>query len=211
MAMVPAYGQAALPPTGAALAPPRPPGEVPKGTNLMGTLLVLAADAMVLVALLATWFTIKAGSPRWPPAKVNLSTYLPTMVTVTALMSGFAMQWVVSSIKRNDQRSTGIAVILTVVLGLAIFNAQWYSIVRARFSIGDHTYATLFYLLIGYHALHVALGIGAVILVGSRAVAGHYGRENYDPVRATAALWQYGNVAWAVILVVMFLFSRHHS
>ena len=114
---------------------------------------------------------------------------------------------VVSSIKRNDQRSTGIAVILTVVLGLAVFNAQWYSIVRARFSIGDHAYATLFYLLMGYHALHVALGIGAVILVGSRAVAGHYGRENYDPVRATAALWQYGNVAWAVILVVMFLFS----
>jgi cytochrome c oxidase subunit 3 len=209
MAMVPAYGQPALPPSGTALSTPRPPGEVPKGTNLMGTLLVLAADAMVLVALFATWFTIKAGSPVWPPSKVNLSTYLPTMVTVTAIMSGFSMQWVVSSIKRNDQRNAGIAVILTVVLGLAIVNAQWYSMIRARFGFHAHAYGTLFYLLIGYHAAHVALAIGALILVGSRAVAGHYGRENYDPVRATAAFWQYGNVAWAAILVVMFLFSRH--
>ncbi len=205
----PAYRQPAPLPTGAALAPPRPPGEVPKGTNLLGTLLVLAADAMVLVAVLATWFTIKAGSPAWPPRSVNLSTYLPTMVTITAVMSAFSVEWLVSSIRRNDQRSAAAALLLTVVLGLAMVNAQWYSIIRARFGMNDHAYGTLYYLLIGYHAVHLVLAIGAVILVGSRALAGHYGRENYDALKGAAALWQFTNAAWFVIVTAVFLFSPH--
>jgi cytochrome c oxidase subunit I+III len=211
MALVPAtYDEAALPVNREALALPRPATEVPKGSNLMATLLLLAADGMVLVALLATYFTIKAGTPRWPPSKVSLSTYLPTMVTITAAMSAFSVQWLVSSIKRNDQRSGAAAAVLTVVLGLAIVNAQWYSMVRAKFGFNAHAYGTLYYLFIGYHTVHVALGIGAVVLVGSRAVAGHFGRKNYDAVRATAAFWQYGNAAWAVIVAVLFLFSAHH-
>ena len=46
-----------------AVAPPPPETRLPEGTTLLGTLLVLAADAMVLVALLAIWWTIKGGSP----------------------------------------------------------------------------------------------------------------------------------------------------
>jgi hypothetical protein len=48
-----------------------------------------------------------------------------------------------------------------------------------------------------------------VILVGSRAVAGHYGRDNYDAVRAAAALWYFSSAAWFVIVTAVFLFSPH--
>lgn len=211
MAMVPASTFRPKPalPTGSALGPPRPPGEVPQGTNLLGVLLVLVADAMVLVTLLATWFLLKGGSTHWPPKGVRIPTYLPTVVTITAFMSVFSMQWAVSSIRRNDQRSATVAMVLTVVLGAAVVNAQWYSLVRAKFSIADHGYGTIYYLLIGYHAVHVALGIGALILVGSRSIVGHFGREGYDPMRAVAAFWYYSATAWSVIVLVVFLFSRH--
>jgi heme/copper-type cytochrome/quinol oxidase subunit 3 len=211
MAIVPASAYRAAPelPTGSALAPPRPPGELPKGTTLTGVLVLLVADAMVLATLLATWFLIKGGSPTWPPKGVHLQTYLPTVVTITAAMSAFSVSWAASSIRRNDQRNATMALILTVVLGLAIVNAQWYSIVRAKFDINAHAYGTLYYLLIGYHVVHLAIAIGALVLVGARTLAGHFGREGYDPMRAAAAFWQYGNVAWASILLAVFLFSRH--
>src|SRR5947209_20319412 len=107
MAIVPAaaYRPGPALPSGSALAPPRPPGEVPKGTNLLGVLLVMTADAMLLAALLAGWFLIKGGSLTWPPKGVRLSTYLPSVITITAAMSAFSMQWAVSSIRRNDQRN----------------------------------------------------------------------------------------------------------
>ncbi len=188
---------------------PSPGSTLPRGTTLLGTLLLLAADAMVLVALLATWWTIKGGSPAWPPRDVSVGTYLPTTVTVTAAMTVVSVQWAVSAIRRNDQRSGGVALALTVFLGLAMANAQWYYLSRADFGLDDHAYGTLFHLLIGYHLLHVVAGVVALVLVGARALAGHFGRHGHDPIRAAAAFWQFGNAAWGAILTAMFLFSAH--
>ncbi len=209
MSLVPAYGPSPALPPKEALAPPRPPDEVPKGTSLIGVLLLVMADAMILAALLAAWFTIKSGSLSWPPAKVHLTTYLPSVITITAAMSSFSMQWAVSSIRRNDQRSATNAIILTAVLGICVVNAQWYSLVRANFGIADHAYGTLYDLLIGYHAVHQALAVGALVLVGARAIVGHFGREGYDPMRAVGAFWHYTNAAWFLIMTALFLFSRH--
>jgi len=192
-----------------ALAPPRPPGEVPKGTNLTGVLLFLMADAMILATLLAVWWTIKGASLSWPPQGVDVTTYLPSVIAITVTMSSFSMQWAVSSIRRNDQRSATVALILTAFFGVAVVNAQWYSMVRADFGIADHAYGTIYLLLIGYHAVHQALAVGALVFVGARAVVGHFGREGYDPMRAVAAFWHYSVAAWMLILTAVFLFSRH--
>lgn len=211
MAVVPAssYRTPAPLPRGSALAPPRPPGGVPKGTNLTGVLLAMVPNGMLLVGLLAAWFTIKGGSAAWPPRGTSLTTYLPSIITITAVMSSVSMQWAVSSIRRNDQRNATVAMGLTMLFGIAIVNAQWYSMVRAPFGIQRHAYGTLYHLLIGYHAINQALAIGALVLVGARAIVGHFGRENYDPLRAVAAYWHYTVAAWGVIMSALFLFSAH--
>ena len=203
------YGSISDLPSKRAVAAPRPPDEVPKGTNLTGILLVLMADAMVLATLLATWFTIKSGSLAWPPKGVHLTTYLPSVVTITVAMSAFSMQWAVSSIRRNDQKSATAAIILTALFGIAVVNAQWYTMVRAGFGIHSHAYGTLFLLLIGYHAVHQVLAIGALVLVGARAIVGHFGREGYDPMKAVAAFWYYSVGAWLLIVFVVFMLTRH--
>lgn len=192
-----------------ALAPPHPPGELPRNTVLIGTLIVLVGNAMILGALVAVWVAVKSGSPAWPPADVSVGTYLPTVVTITAAMTAFSVQWFVSSIRRNDQRSATVALILSVLLGLSIVNAQWYTLVRTRFGFNDHVYGTLYDLFTGYHVVNMAIAIAALGLVGARSLAGHFGREGYDQVKAAAAVWQYANAAWAVIVVFVFLFSAH--
>lgn len=204
------YSQPApAPTTRAALGPPRQPGELPKNTVLVGTLLVLVGNAMLLAGLIAVWVSIKSSAPAWPPRDVAVGTYLPTVVTITAAMTAFSVQWAVSSIRRNDQRNTVIAVALSIFLGIAIVNAQWYTIVRTGFGINDHPYGTLYDLLIGYHLVNMAIAICALGLVGARALVGHFGREGYDQMKAAAAVWQYANAAWAVIVTFLFLFSAH--
>jgi cytochrome c oxidase subunit I+III len=196
-------------PTGSALGPPPAPTEVPKGTNVAGVLILCVADAMLLLAFLAVWWTIKAGSPAWPPSDVAVGTYIPTVVTITAAMSAFSMQWALSSTRRNDQRSAAMALILTAALGIAIANVQWYTIAREGLALDHSAYATLFNLLTGYHLVHQAIAVGALVLVGARAFAGHFGRQGYEPLRAVAAFWHYTMVVWFVIVTAMYLFSAH--
>jgi heme/copper-type cytochrome/quinol oxidase subunit 3 len=155
------------------------------------------------------WFAIKAGSPAWPPRRVGVGTYLPSVITITAVMSSFTVQWVVSSIRRNDQRNAGAALILSLILGISMFNAQWYSMSKARFGVASHAFGTLFHLLMGYHLVHLGVAILALTLLGARAMSGHFSRQGYDPLKAAAAVWQYSNLVWFVIVTVVFLFSAH--
>jgi heme/copper-type cytochrome/quinol oxidase subunit 3 len=202
-------GYTAVLPTGSALGPPPPPTEVPKGTNLLGVLLVCVADGMLLLAFLTAWWTIKAGSPAWPPGDVSVGTYIPSVVTITAVMSSFGMHWVVSSIRRNDQRSAGAALVFTALFGIAVANAQWYTMARENLTMESSAYATLFNLLTGYHLVHQVIALGALVLVGARVLAGHFGRRSYDPIRAVAAFWHYTVIVWGVIMTALYLFSAH--
>lgn len=195
-------------PTGEPLPGPVP-GRPRRGTSTIGTLLLVTADAMVLAAVVAVYLAIKEGSTTWPPTKVSVSTYLPTMITITAVMSGFAVQWGVFSARRNDVRNATMALILTLFLGVAVANLEWLTFVRTGFGFNDHTYGTLFDILTGYHLLHLLVAIVVVLLLAFRTMAGHFTEDRHDALRAGALFWQYTNVVWFVVVTVLFLLSRH--
>ena len=195
-------------PTGEPLPGPVP-GRPRRGTSTIGTLLFVTADAMVLAAVVAVYLGIKEGSTTWPPSEVSVSTYLPTMITITAVMSGFSVQWGIFSARRNDGRNASMALILTLFLGLAMANLEWLTFVRTGFGFNDHTYGTLFDILTGYHLLHLLAAIVVVLVLAFRTMAGHFTDDRHDALRAGAVFWQYTNVVWFVVVTVLFILSRH--
>lgn len=199
---------AAALPASEPLATASPPA-IPGATTL-GMGLILAADLMVLGALLAAFFALKGGAASWPPKGVKLDIYLPTVVTITAVLSAVSMGWAVFAVRRHDVGNAIVAMGLTIIFGLAMANLQWYSLVKAPFGVARHSYGTMYTLLIGYHLVHLMIGILMIVVVGCRTLAGHFGREKSEPVRAVAMFWQYGNVAWALILIAVFLISKAH-
>jgi cytochrome c oxidase subunit 3 len=206
---VPASGQAPLVlPTGEARPGPVP-GRPHRGTATIGTLLFVTADAMVLGAMVAVYFAIKDGSAAWPPKGVHVGTYIPTIITITAVMSAFSVQWGVFAARRNDGRNAAMALVLTLFLGLAMANLEWLTFVRSGFGFNDHTYGTLYDLLIGYHLFHLLAALVVVLVLAFRTMAGHFSGDRHDALRAGALFWQYSNVVWFVVVSVLFLASRH--
>lgn len=181
------------------------------GSNLVAMALVLVADFMLLGALIAAFFALRGGASAWPPRGVKIDTYIPTVVTVTAIMSMVSMGWAVFAVRRHDVGNAIAAMVLTVVLGLAMANLDWYAMHKAPFGIARHAYGTLFQLIIGYHLVHVAIGVVMLAVVGARTLAGHFSRQDNEPVRAVGIFWQYTNVAWLVILLSVFLISKAHA
>jgi cytochrome c oxidase subunit 3 len=188
---------------------PGPAGRPRRGTTTIGTLLFAAADAMVLAAMVAVYVAVKDGSSAWPPKGVHVGTYIPTMVTITAVMSAFSAQWAVYSSFRNDQRNATIALGLTAFLGLAMVNAEWLMLSRVSFGLKTHAYGTLFHLLVGFHIVHVVVGMALLAVLAFRVLAGHFSTDRHDPVRATVVFWQFTNVVWFVVVTALFIVSRH--
>ena len=206
---VPAADQAPLVlPTGEPLPGPVP-GRPRRGTSTIGTLLLVTADAMVLAAVVAVYLAIKEGSTTWPPKGVQVSTYLPTMITITAVMSAFSVQWGIFAARRNDGRNAIMALTLTLFLGLAMANLEWLTFVRTGFGFNDHTYGTLYDILIGYHLLHLLAAVVTLLVLSFRTMAGHFSGDRHDALRAGAVFWQYTNIVWFVVVTVLFILSRH--
>ena len=195
-------------PTGVPLPGPVP-GRPRRGTSTIGTLLFITADAMVLGAVVAVYLAIKEGSPTWPPSDVEVGTYIPTMITITAVMSAFSVQWGIFSARRNDGRNAAMALVLTLFLGLATANLEWLTFTRTGFGFNDHTYGTLYNLLVGFHLLHLLAAIVVLVVLSFRTVSGHFSGDRHDALRAGAVYWQYTNVVWFLVVSVLFLASRH--
>lgn len=195
-------------PTGAPTPGPVP-GRPRRGTATVGALLFVTADAMVLAAMVATYLAIKSGSSAWPPIGVSVSTYPPTLISITAIMSAFSVQWAVFAARRQDSRNAVMAMVLTLFLGVAMANLEWLSFTRTGFGVKAHPYGTLYYLLIGFHLVHLVLAVAMGLVLAFRTVAGHFSSDRHDPLRAGAVIWQYGNVVWFVVLTTLFLLSRH--
>ena len=190
-------------------APGPVPGRPRRGTTTIGTMLFVAADAMVLAAICAVYFAIKEGSAAWPPVGVQVGTYIPTTITITAAMSAFSVQWGLFAARRNDGRNAVMALTLTLFLGVSIANLEWLAFVRTGFGFNDHTYGTLYDLLIGYHLVHLVAAIVVLLVLAFRTMAGHFSQDRHDALRAGAVFWQYSNIVWFLVVSVLFLASRH--
>lgn len=177
----------------------------PRGVSNVATALFVAGDFMVLFGLVAALYGLRAEAFVWPPRGVNLGTYLPTMTAGTMILSAFTIQWAVWAIRRDDQRTTLVALGITIFFALAILNGQWYELAHLRFDVGAHFYGTFVYILTGYHMAHVVVAIVLLIAVLVRTTGGEFTADDHDTITAATIFWQFVNVAGIVAYAVLFL------
>jgi cytochrome c oxidase subunit 3 len=165
----------------------------------------LASEMMFFAGLFAAYFTIRAGSSRWPPPGVELATGRTGLATAVLVLSSFTMHGAVAAAGRDDRRRALRWLAVTVALGSLFLANQAWEYAEAPFSISTHAYGSLFYLLTGFHGLHVIGGLlfmGAVAGViggsGSRAPAG-------ETVEVCGYYWHFVDVVWVAMFSTVYL------
>jgi cytochrome c oxidase subunit 3 len=200
---------ATAPAPSATLALPGPPGPVDApsgaGASRVALLLAIAADLMLFGALLAAYFDVRAGATPWPPHHVKLEDYLGGVITITVAMSAFSVQWMLSAARRDDRRTALVAMLLTLGLGAAVVNAQTFEYGKVGFSTRTHVYGSLYHLLTGYYLANVVAAAVVLAVVGVRVAAGQYGSGRVDAVRGAAHLWQFTNLVWLTVFLVLYV------
>jgi cytochrome c oxidase subunit 3 len=160
---------------------------------------------MFFAGLFAAYFTIRAGSASWPPPGVELATGRTALATAVLVSSSLTMHGAVKAALRDDRRQAVRWLAATVALGLVFLGNQAWEYAEAPFSISSHAYGSLFYLMTGFHGLHVIGGLlfmGAVAGViggpGSRAPAG-------ETVEVCGYYWHFVDVVWVAMFATIYL------
>jgi heme/copper-type cytochrome/quinol oxidase subunit 3 len=200
------------PPTDVALggAPALPAAEGPvelpdgKGATSLAGMLFVAADTMALGALLAVFFSVRGQASAFPPHDTRPGVYVPVVICLTALMAATSAQWAVLSARRDDRRNGLVSLAMTLGLMLAIVNIQTYAYAKLGFSVTKNAYASLYYLLTGFHLANAVVAAGMLLVAFARVAAGHVHPDADGPVRAAARFTQYVNLVYLAIFIAIY-------
>ncbi|MES2498931.1 MAG: cytochrome c oxidase subunit 3 [Pseudomonadota bacterium] len=192
-----------------------------------GMLWFIFSEVMFFAALFGTLFYIRIFSVPWlgntpllwpdytaiwPTAGPGLDAQftpmaawgIPAINTLILLSSGATITWAHWGLKKNNrlQLKTGLA--LTILLGVIFLVLQMHEYQSADFTIKTGVYGATFYLLTGFHGVHVTLGAIMLSVIMARVLAGHFSHDNHFAFEAVSWYWHFVDVVWLLLFVFVY-------
>src|SRR5215467_4622976 len=101
---------------------------------------------------------------------------------------------------------------LTILLGVAFLRAtalEWYRLIFTHhLTISTNLFGTTFYSLVGFHAMHVTVGLLLLTLVLVLSLFGYISQAQSARVEVLALYWHFVDVVWVVVFFVVYIIGR---
>jgi cytochrome c oxidase subunit III len=133
---------------------------------------------------------------------------IPAINTLILLTSGVTITWAHWGLRRGIRRQLITGLIATIALGLVFLSLQAYEYVHAytdlNLKLTSGIYGTTFYMLTGFHGLHVTIGAIMLIVILFRSIAGHFTPNDHFGFEAAAWYWHFVDVVWLFLFVTVY-------
>jgi cytochrome c oxidase subunit I+III len=188
-----------------------PVGTVLKGKTIKpplyyGMLLFIVIEAMEFVALIASYFYIRSYTANWPPGDTPMPDLLiPGIATLFLLASVIPTYLGDQAIKKDDQRSLVINLILTIILEAVFIVLMLVNLQNVNYNWDQNAYASLYWVLIGAHLIFAAVMILENAHVLALALRGFYNSERHWGVSVDGMSSYFVAGAWLAVFLVVFI------
>lgn len=135
---------------------------------------------------------------------------IPLLNTIILLVSSITLQFAHMGIEQNKPAQLGFFLMLTIILGAIFLALQGHEYVHAYEELGlrldSGVYGNTFFLLTGFHGLHVTLGAIFLTVIFLRIVVkGHFTPERHFGFQAAAWYWHFVDVVWLNLFVFVYV------
>ena len=168
-----------------------------------GMVIWLGSEAMFFGGLFAAYFTLRANTRPWHPEGVELNAGQAALFTLVLIASSFTMHLAGRSGERGDYGGLVRWTAITVLLGALFLGNQAYEWSELAFTISSHPFGSVFYLMTGFHGLHVLGGMAAMALLIARVRMA--GAADHGSVEAISFYWHFVDVVWVGLFLVIFI------
>jgi len=133
---------------------------------------------------------------------------IPLWNTIILLSSGVTLTWAHHALKEGKRNQLIMGMIATISLGLVFFGLQAIEYGHAYGDLGlmltSGTYGSTFYMLTGFHGLHVTIGTIMLIVILFRCAKGHFNEDNHFAFEAVAWYWHFVDVVWVGLFIFVY-------
>ncbi|WP_448547014.1 cytochrome c oxidase subunit 3 [Thalassotalea fusca] len=135
---------------------------------------------------------------------------LPLINTILLLTSSFTAHFAHVALEKGKRAQLKVWLSITVVLGLVFLYCQGleYSHGYAdemKLYLDSGIYGNTFYLLTGFHGMHVTLGTVMLIVMLIRVFKGHFTPENHFAFQAASWYWHFVDVVWVALFIFVYI------
>jgi cytochrome c oxidase subunit 3 len=125
---------------------------------------------------------------------------IPAINTLILLSSGVTVTWAHWGLKENKRSHLIWGLVATVVLGFTFLSLQVQEYMHAYqelgLTLGSGIYGSTFFMLTGFHGLHVTIGAIMLTVMLIRSILGHFTPEHHFGFEAAAWYWHFVDVVW---------------
>jgi cytochrome c oxidase subunit 3 len=133
---------------------------------------------------------------------------LPAINTAILLLSGVTITIAHHALKSGNRRLLNIFLAATFLLGFIFVGLQVEEYHHAYTELGlqlsTGIYGSTFFLLTGFHGLHVTIGAIMLTVIWFRCLKGHFSPERHFAFEAVAWYWHFVDVVWLGLFVFVY-------
>jgi len=135
---------------------------------------------------------------------------VPFLNTLILLSSGVTVTLAHYALLKNERLRLVTWLFATVFLG---FLFVWFQVGEYKeayqelgLTLGSGIYGSTFFMLTGFHGLHVTLGAIMLLVIALRCARGHFNPDQHFGFEAVAWYWHFVDVVWLGLFIFVYVF-----
>lgn len=174
--------------------------------SVFGFVIFLLSESIVFVSFFIAYIALRYISTNWlPPGIPPLELLRPGINTIVLVSSSFVIYFAEKALKRGKINKFRLLWLATSAMGLFFLIGtlrEWNSL---SFSITTGLFGATFYILTGFHALHVSVGILLQIVMLFRSfLPGNYQKGHFG-ITAASLFWHFVDIIWIILFLLVYV------
>ena len=195
---------------------------VPWGKVMMWIFLV--SDTFIFSCFLISYMNVRRTTTEpWPyPSEVfalelfgvNVPLILIAIMTFILITSSGTMALAVRAAQHRDKKNVFKLMAITALFGMSFVGMQafeWSKLIAEGVRPwgnpwGAPQFGSIFFMVTGFHGLHVSCGVIYLFIVAKKVLKGHYDKKNdYSIVEIAGLYWHFVDLVWVFIFAFFYL------
>ncbi|HNE60581.1 MAG: cytochrome c oxidase subunit 3 [Rubrivivax sp.] len=161
----------------------------------------------------AVWPSVAPGATASPagtvqPFQTMGPFWLPTINTALLLTSGVTLTIAHHALLAGQRARTVAFMWVTVLLGAIFLCVQGYEYYHAytdlNLKLSSGVYGSTFFMLTGFHGLHVLVGMLMLLFITLRLMKGHFTPQRHFGFEGAAWYWHFVDVVWLGLYLLVY-------
>lgn len=134
---------------------------------------------------------------------------LPLINTVILLTSSVTLHFAHMALEKDNRQQLKVFLAITVLLGASFLFFQVEEYVEAYRHMGltlsAGVYGNTFFILTGFHGMHVTIGTIMLLVMLIRVLKGHFRPNNHFAFQASSWYWHFVDVVWLGLFFFVYI------